>query len=200
MVMSLAVVGTRVVFAMPLDARANWIFRITGVQGGLKTLEASRRALLLLSVAPVWGLEAVVCFGLWPSWQSAAHLVALGLFGMVLADICLLRFSKVPFACSYLPGKSRFHLAFLGAFGLLLGSIKGVLLERQALREVGTAAAMLALLVVVWICIRTLVMRAGAEEQELRFEEEMSPAVQGLGLYRDGVMPIVSPQAAESSK
>ena len=35
--MALAIVGTRVVFAMPLDLRANWIFRVTGVRGGPKT-------------------------------------------------------------------------------------------------------------------------------------------------------------------
>src|SRR5205807_7115516 len=32
MMMALALVGTRVVFALPLDLRANWIFRITGVR------------------------------------------------------------------------------------------------------------------------------------------------------------------------
>jgi hypothetical protein len=45
--MALAVVGTRVVFALPLELRANWIFRITGVAPGPETLAAGRRSLLL---------------------------------------------------------------------------------------------------------------------------------------------------------
>ena len=120
MMIVLAAVGTRVAFALPLDLRANWIFRVIGVRGGLESLAASRRALLLLSVAPVWLATAVVCLGLWPGRQNAAHLVVLGLLGMILADICLLGFRKIPFTCSYLPGKSRVHMVFLGALGVLL--------------------------------------------------------------------------------
>jgi len=189
--MVLATVGARVVFALPLDLRGNWIFRMIGVRSGPQGLAASRRALLLLSVAPVWLVEAIACYGLWPSRDSAIHLVVLGLLGLILADICLLRFRKIPFACSYLPGKSRFHMIFLGSFGLFLGSVRGVLLEREAVKETGTAALMLGLLVVVWVCVRwTANALAKGEEQDLRFEEREAPAVQGLGLYRDGVMPL----------
>jgi len=119
MMMALAVLGTRVAFALPLDLRANWIFRVIGVRGGLQALAASRRALLLLSVWPVWLVTAVVCLWLWSGRQNAGHLVVLGLLGMILADICLLRFRKIPFTCSWLPGKSHFNMAFLGALVLL---------------------------------------------------------------------------------
>jgi hypothetical protein len=50
------VAGVRVVFAMPLDLRANWVFRITPVRGGLASLAARRRALLVLGVLPPWVL------------------------------------------------------------------------------------------------------------------------------------------------
>ena len=94
-------------------------FRVIGVRGGLQTLAASRRALLLLSVAPVWLVTAVVCLGLWPGRQNAGHIVVLGLLGMILADLFLLRFRKIPFTCSWLPGKSYFHMVFLGASSIL---------------------------------------------------------------------------------
>ncbi len=141
MMIVLAAVGTRVAFALPLDLRANWIFRVIGVRGGLQSLAASRRALLLLSVTPVWLPTAVVCLGLWPGRQNAAHLVVLGLLGMILADICLLGFRKIAFTCSYLPGKSRVHMIFLGALGVLLVGSNGTMLERHALRETGSMVA-----------------------------------------------------------
>ena len=54
------------------------------------------------------------------------------------------------------------------------------MLERHALRETGSMAAMLALLAVVWIAVRrTTVALAKREEQELRFEEEAPPVLQG---------------------
>jgi CubicO group peptidase (beta-lactamase class C family) len=187
----LAAMGTRVAFALPLDLRANWIFRVIGTRAGLETLAASRRALILLSVAPVWMATAVACLSLWPGWQNAAHLVALGLLGMILADLCLLRFRKIPFTCSYLPGRSRFHMAFLGAFGMLWLGSEATIFERHALRQTGTMLLMLALVAIVWIAVRwATVAFASREEQELRFEEEMPPVVLGLGLHRDGVMSI----------
>jgi len=157
----------------------------------LQTLAASRRVLLLLSVVPVWLVTTVACLGLWLGWQNVGHLVVLGILGMVLADLCLLRFQKIPFTCSWLPGKSYFHMAFLGAIGVLVAGRDAAMLERHALLETGSMTVMLALLVVVWVCIRrTTVTLAGREEQELRFEEEAPPMIQGLGLYRDGVMPM----------
>jgi len=183
--MVLAAVGTRVVFALPLDLRANWIFRVTG---GRKSPGASRLAMLVLAVLPVWLVEAGVCFGLWPSWETAVHMVALGVVGIIVAEVCLLRFRKIPFACSYLPGKSRVHLVFLGAMGLMLLSVKVVLLERQALRGFWTTAAMFGVLALVWIAVRW-VSGLGPEE-DVEFEQKEAPAVQGLGLYRDGVMPL----------
>jgi hypothetical protein len=191
MVIVLATLGTRVAFALPLDLRANWIFRVIGVRGGLQTLAASRRALLLLSVAPVWLVTAAVCLGLWPGRQNAGHLAVLGLLGMILADICLLRFRKIPFTCSWLPGKSYFHMVFLGAIGVLVVGRNAAMLERQALQETGSMTVMLALLVVACVCVRRTAMAlAKREEQELRFEDEEPPLVMGLGLYRDGAMLI----------
>ncbi len=195
----LATVGTRVAFAMPLDLRANWIFRVIGVRGGLESLAASRRVLLLLSVTPVWLATAVVCLALWPGRQNAAHLMVLGLLGMIVADICLLGFRKIPFTCSWLPGKSRVNIAFLGALALLSCGPNGALLERQALGHTGSMAVMLTLLVIAWVGIRRMtVARARREEQELRFEEEAAPVLQGLGLYRDGVMPIGPPEVTRT--
>ncbi len=194
MMIVLAAVGTRVAFALPLDLRANWIFRVIGVRSGSESLASSRRALLLLSVAPVWLTTAVACMLLGPERQNAGHLVVLGLLGMALADICLLRFQKIPFSCSYLPGKSRFHMAFLGAFVVLWLGSEAALLERHALRHSGSMAIMLALMAIVLIAVRrTAVALAKGEEQELRFEEQAPPVLQGLGLDGQGVMPVGPP-------
>jgi CubicO group peptidase (beta-lactamase class C family) len=199
MMMLLAAVGTRAAFALPLDLRANWIFRVIGTRAGLETLGASRRALLLLAVAPVWLVTAVACLALWPGRQTAAHLAVLGLLGMIVVEVCLLRFPKIPFTCSYLPGKSRFHMALLVALGLLLTGPETALLERHALRETGSMALMLALMAVFWAAVRLTTMKlARREEQELRFEEEVIPVVMELGLHRDGVMPVGPPQATRT--
>ena len=187
--MVLAVVGTRVVFALPLDLRANWIFRVTPAGPARECMTACRRALLLLSAAPVWIGSAVLCLRLWPWRQATGHLVVLGLLGVLLGELALRGFWKLPFTCSYLPGKSQVHMVFLGAVGLMWGVPLGVKWERQALEDSRSVAAMVALFGVAAVCGRWL----RPDEEELRFEEEATPAVQELGLHRDGVMPMGPP-------
>jgi hypothetical protein len=182
-VIALAAIGTRVAFAMPLDLRANWIFRAIGARGGLKNLTAVRRALLLVSVTPVWLVTAGVCLGIWPSRQNAGHLAVLAFVGLIVADLCLLGFRKIPFTCSWLPGKSYFHMAFLGALGLLIVGREGATRERLALQETGATAVMLVFLLVIWVCVRwTSAWRVKREKPELRYEEEEPPVVMTLGL------------------
>jgi hypothetical protein len=198
MMMALAVVGMRVVFALPLELRANWVFRITGVAAGQETLAAGRRSLLLLSVAPVWMGSAVLCLRQWPWRQAAGHLAILGLIGIILADLCLHGFRKIPFTCSYLPGKSQVHMVFLGALGLLWGVMLSVKVERQALQASRSTAWMVALfgLAACGVRLGTAAL-ARLDVDELRFEEAPAPAVLELGLHRDGVMPIGPPDAPE---
>ena len=187
------VIGTRVVFAMPLDLRANWVFRITGVRPVL-TLDAVRRALLLLSAAPVLLVSGVLCLWLWPWWQAAGHLVALGFLGTILASICLRGFRKIPFTCSYLPGKSHVHMVFLGAIGVMWFVILGVKYEREVLQEPGSILTMLLVLGLLAAAARWSTAPARSPEEDLRFEELQTPAIQQLGLQRDGVMPISLPR------
>jgi hypothetical protein len=106
------VVGTRVVFALPLDLRANWIFQAAPVAAGPAILAARRRTMLALCVLPAWGAAAVVFLWLWPWRPAIIHLTALALFGYLAAEVCLRGPQKIPFTCSYLPGKSNVNVSF----------------------------------------------------------------------------------------
>lgn len=187
--MTLAVVGLRVAFAFPLEPRANWIFQAVGVRQGPEILAATRRVILLLCVSPVWLITAAVCVRLWPWGQAAAHLAVLGLFAILLVDIALWGCRKIPFTCSYLPGKSQAHMVFLGAVGLLWLLAQSVVFEQQALQKRGVMAAVMALLGVTAIAVRLRVRAlAKSDERDLQFEEEPTSAVLELGLFRDGAV------------
>jgi CubicO group peptidase (beta-lactamase class C family) len=192
--LALAILGARVVFALPLQLPANWIFRSIGVQAGSGTLAAARRALLALSAAPVWLATAVVCLQLWPWRAAAAHLAVLGLLGVALTDLALHGFHKIPFACSYLPGKSPVHMLFLAACGLMWLAHLGVTFEQRALQEPRTMTALLVVLALVAAGVRWgTAAKARSELTALEFEEVPPPVVMGLGLHRDGVMIVESP-------
>ncbi len=157
--MLFAVVGLRVVFAMPIELRANWIFRVANTRGLPDALRATRRSMLILSVAPVWIL-----------WSSP---LATGLFGAMLVELCLLDFYKIPFTCSYLPGKANVYYLFF-AYTLLF------------LPLLHAAAGLDRRLLLLVLSVSTILLRLRtASPAELRFEEVEPPAVQILGLQGD---------------
>jgi len=192
--MGCAMIGTRVAFSIPLDLRGNWIFRVTGARRVPECLAGSRRALLLLSAAPVWMASAGFCFWLWPWRAAAGHQAILAAVALILAELCLHGFHKIPFTCSYLPGKSQVHLAIWGAVSLLWFIILSVRYELDALEDPARFVPALIGLAVVWACLRwRTAAHARREEAEVRFEELAAPAVLVLGLNRDGAWPMEPP-------
>jgi CubicO group peptidase (beta-lactamase class C family) len=193
-IMILCVVGMRVAFSLPMVMRANWIFRIAPVPSGTGCLIARRRALYAISVVPVSLGTAALLFSIW-HWQAAAkHLVVLALLGTSIAEICLHGTQKLPFTCSYLPGKSNFNITFLLASTLgLLGIVNAATLERDAFDDPAGYAALVALLAALAISARWSANRmANSPEGELQFEESAEPEVFALDLHRDGVTQLPS--------
>ena len=66
---------------------------------------------------------------------AAGHLIVLGLLGMILVEACLYGFHKIPFTCSYLPGKANVYYLFF-AYAILSVTFldRAAVLERNALQ------------------------------------------------------------------
>jgi hypothetical protein len=169
------VVGTRVVFSMPVALRANWIFRISPIGGAPAGLAARRRALMVLAVVPAWAGSAALLLWIWPWSPATGHVLILGLLGMTLNELCLHGAQKIPFTCSYLPGRSNFHLTFWLCIGLLMTLIsKGAEFERKALGDPVLYSSLLVVLCLVAILARLrTTAEAHAEGAEQQFEDEL---------------------------
>lgn len=171
--MSFWTLGTRVVFSLPLDLPANWIFRMTPVRAGSDYVKAMRLSLWMLSVAPAWLISAVAFLALWPLRPALEHLVLLAFYGITLAELCLIGSQKIPFTCSWMPGKSKFHLAFWLSILFILEIIIQIAdLERRALESLVLYAIAVSILGVsavfaLWRSLRF----ANAETEVLQFQE-----------------------------
>lgn len=115
--MCLAVAGLRSIFSLPISLKANWVLQVTQLCPSQEYLAATRRAMIVMAAGPVWLVAAglSLCFRPWHA--VVEHLVVLALIGSILVDLCLMNVSKIPFACSYLPGKSNIQYVFW-AFGV----------------------------------------------------------------------------------
>jgi hypothetical protein len=180
-----AVLAARLAFAMPRDLHANWIFRLLAVAGGRRYVAARRRALIVASAAPVWTAAAIVFLRMWPWRPAAGHLVALALLSLTLIEIALDGTEKIPFTCSYLPGRSRLHLAVCAAVIVVFPlTIMAATFERDALQDPTRYAALVGMLGLTWVGLRwrtaLLENATGAQPQ---FEDEPTGDVVTLDLW-----------------
>jgi hypothetical protein len=120
LMMCFSVIGLRNVFPLPISLTANWILRITQLRPTQKYIDATQGSMLLFAVAPAWILSALLSLFYRPWQQVAEHLLVLALLGVIFAELSLIGFYKVPFTCSYLPGKSNIQFAFWGFVVVLL--------------------------------------------------------------------------------
>ena len=179
LMLCVCILGTKVAFSRPLDLRANWLFQITPVPGGVACLSATRRALLTLSVMPVWLGSAAVLLWYWPWTVAAKHLLLLALFGVLLVEISLIGFQKIPFSCSYLPGKSKIHVVFVASILLLPIVLMNCVEIEQWIasdQRIYWAAAL------IFLGAPFAVRRISPPANEIQFEEFLSDELISLGL------------------
>jgi hypothetical protein len=173
-------VGIRAVYAMPMSLGSNWIFRVTEAGTVPQYLAAIRRPLFVMGLAPVVVLSAFVFFSIWPWRRAAGHILILALFGCIVAYLCLRGFQKIPFTCSFLPGKSKFHMVYIAAMGTLLFLAQAARIESAALDNPRSVATIVIGLAVVAGALRWFVTRT--EDADVQFDEWEAPAIQTLGL------------------
>ncbi len=109
---AITIAAIRVIAAMPITARANWIFRITELRPVPKYVAAVRNTMLLLTVLPACTVSTACLAYEFSPYLAAKHLVMLSLFGALFVELSLYGFQKIRFTCSYLPGKGNLQYVF----------------------------------------------------------------------------------------
>ena len=146
--------GMRTLAALPAEARANWAFRLyapddcqAAAIGGVRT------AFLLFAVAPIAGVGGTVGALLWGGRAGLLHGLFTGAAGMLLVDVLLVGLRKIPFTCTYYPGRARartmwpFYLMAFGLYGYGLAALEAEILAGSVtvgIVATGAATALLA--------------------------------------------------------
>jgi CubicO group peptidase (beta-lactamase class C family) len=185
LMLAFSVIGARLAFALPLDLRANWIFRIMPTREGRDYLTARRRAFLAVGVLPVWMASSGLVLSAWPWLPALGHAIVLALLGAIFTELALRGIQKIPFTCSYLPGKSSFHVAFWVFFLIAVPIVmKASSLEQEALQDPASFGVMVTLFATLLMALRWWNWRAAhAGDMEPRFEEELPGEVVSLNVW-----------------
>jgi hypothetical protein len=194
LMMTFGVFGLRGVFTLPISLQANWVLRITQLQPTRNYFAATRLALLLFAVAPVLIVTTLLALNFRPWQHGFQHLVILALLGCLLVEFSLYKFDKVPFTCSFLPGKTNIQVIFWG-FAFIAGifGVASAVYEQGALHNASQYTTMCGVLLAGVVSLAAL-NRIRAKGAVLYFEEVPPEVIVRLGLL---YIPPEEPQEPE---
>jgi hypothetical protein len=144
--MFLAIPAIRLALSVPLDLRSNWIFRMTeDVPGRAEVAAANIRMVLALGVALPLALVGPAQW--WVLGRQAVGIIALeALIGWLVVEWVMADWSRIPFTCSYIPGKAFVPHMFVKGFAsyVFFTTLSTVLLRLSLSNpRVGVVAAVL---------------------------------------------------------
>ena len=181
-VVSLAV---RMALAVPIEQRANWVFRMTEQETArIDQLAAATYTVLRIgAILPVVATAPLAWLVLGPLAIGPAIVTVL--CGWLLVEILMKEWARIPFTCSYIPGKGFVPQTMLtGLASFVLFTSIGAALAQFSLRGTTTALAINAVLLAMALTLRQRRLNA-ARTTPLVFEDQLPTEVNPLRLSTD---------------
>ena len=177
--MTLAV---RAALVLPIEPRANWVFRMTEHDGSrVEQLNAVAGSFIRLGVivplAVIFPVEWAV-FGR----ESLTAIAVAGMAGMFLVELQMSDWRRIPFTCSYMPGKRFVGLTLVIGFAAFMAftSIGSGLFWHSLHHPIGALAVMALLGALVWERRRRRAWLA--RHEALLFEDTLPTEIEPLRL------------------
>lgn len=98
--------GFRAAFQFPAELGANWLFRITEARWTEISRRATRKMVLAAAVLPALVLSLPLEVAAWSGPTVVEHAAVELVAAALLVEVLLWNFGKVPFTCSYFPGRA----------------------------------------------------------------------------------------------
>lgn len=174
LMMILTLLALRVVATLPISLPANWIIRVTQERPAETYQDAVRFSWMAIGIFPVTlTVAASLLLSRDPWKQATEHLILMAGFGLLIVEVCAYSFPKIPFTCSYLPGKAKIHFLFWACLMLFVRLLYELArLEKKLLNHPLFCAAAVLLLLAGAIMVRWAAGMRMKARKELQFEEE----------------------------
>jgi hypothetical protein len=179
----LIIVGLRLVFEIPADLRSNWIFQLMLDRDGEECEPLARKVILILLLP--WLLALTFLLYLYvQGWVIAClHTLLVATWAVLLTNIVLIRFRKLPFTCTLPLFKQHSFVTLLSVcFGFLLYSVHTPEFESSALANPLLMIGLVPVAAVAWYIPHHLAKSAIDIERKLIFEESPTQTIQALRL------------------
>ena len=177
--------GIRLAFELPAELRANWIFRLSLDKSKHECIPLAVKIMLTFILPWVLGIVLPVYGYLW-GWRVGLLLgIVVTLWSLLLGEILLLKFRKVPFTCSYPAFRnSALVLALSYVLGFFVFVIVTSKLEHWSLVNPAAMVCFVVLPLTTWYVLSRLRQDIPEVDKELIFEENARTGFELLDLKR----------------
>ncbi|HEV2205464.1 MAG TPA: hypothetical protein VGR36_02925 [Candidatus Acidoferrales bacterium] len=182
-VIYLLLLGLRFSFEVPVILRANWIFRLRTNPDASESVGLARKVMLTFLV-PLLLAVCLPAYGSVWSWRlGVIHTCVVAAASILLIEILLVRFRKIPFTCSAPHFKSNILVSILFYFlGFVVFTSWVPVVEEWAFEDSVWYAALLAALAAIWLVLQHYRGELKYIEKRLIFEEQPDTSVERLDL------------------
>ena len=112
------ILGLRFAFELPADLRANWVFRLHIDHATKECASLAQRVMLTFVLPWIAAVVFPVYAYFWGLRIGITHAIVVALCSLLLSQVLLRNFRKIPFTCSYPPfGQSSILLALFYVMG-----------------------------------------------------------------------------------
>lgn len=174
--------GLRGVVNMPVSLDANWIFQLSEIEKRRHYFSGLRKGVFFLNLFPLFLMVFVFFLFFWDSTTAFYHCLYGLIISVLLMEVLFLSFIKIPFACSYLPGKEKLQLFWIVYLFLFLAYINIMAwIESELLRAPSNFFIFYGVIFLIILGIRIYQLLFFYRNNKIKYEERPEPVLVDLG-------------------
>jgi len=169
-VLYLLLIGLRFSFEIPVTQRANWIFRLANPAAS-ECVGLARKIMLTFLIPPLFAIALPAYSFVWGWRVGMIHTAVIGAVSMLLIEILLVCYRKIPFTCSAPHFKS--HIPVSGFFclvGFMLFTYLVPIIERRAADDPRWYLGFILVLTGIWMGLKLYRREMTRFDSQLIFE------------------------------
>jgi len=177
-------IGIRTIVNIPAANEANWIFKLTEGPDKKDYFSGLKKGIFFFMLLPLFAVLFLFYFFLW-KWPLAFYHCLFGmLLSVLLMEVLFINYRKIPFVCSYLPGKAKLHLSWIIyiicflIYAFLMSHIEYMILNSPLSLFIFYGAILL-IIVVLKVFQNNLIYK----KMEILYEEKPEPVMVTLVSY-----------------
>lgn len=173
--------GLRGIIKVPTSLEANWIFKLTEFQDKWHYFAGLRKGIFFLILVPLFMFLFMFYLLIWNGIMAFYHCLFGLMVSVLVMETFFMKYPKIPFTCSYLPGQEKMHVSWIAYSLLFLVYIYAMSwIELKLLHAPLSFFMFYSIVLLIIVGIRIYQRHFLYNKIKIKYEEKPEPVLVGL--------------------